>query len=593
MSANDNSNNAYLNNIISKIESHFDPDQQISAMLTRGGKDKGDLKSDSNIKSILDHPLVTSSSYKSKNICGDDDDDDDFDDKDKEEHVCGQLRSLGGVVVHGLNPTLALSEIASSQHDEAFDTTSWDSARLLEHFLMDEDEDDDDDDGGRSGRRVIDDTVEKGSGRSPDGKQQLDHSYEVAACVTFEGGRNTDDDNAEKYSQVEQRNSKIATAVTTDSYKYDDGMNCNSLLPVVSFGAMSTAVSVSSNFPFGTTAADGCFDVEYVNSLRNSPTPFDLPTYRDPLNKANNASIDRQIEYEKISGRPKATKKKVPSSRSTRSTSKNTKVVNRVASERWASTTYNANQETRHQSWTSYEDNLLKHAVSAIYHDLVKPTPSGHFNWDIIGEKFLEMGGNRSASQCRTRYPKLIFKQGQWDRAEDDYIKKKVKELGTGKWAVIAKGLSNRRSDAIRDRWVNQLDPRIVKSPMDQLETRLLFQWVSILGNEWSTIAALMYVFRTPNQCKNRYNNQTKAFQFKRRASSSTSANFPIPPTKTRKVFKIESLPVNTEHPAHDNSNPSPLPVLVTSFNAGFTSINIPVKKKENLSADVDERFEI
>ena len=568
----------YVNDKISKIESHFDPDQQTSVFLQSASCPtdvpqlaNGNVKPKMKSNKILDHSLVVESWTN-----GGKDFDEDNEVGEEIESRCPFLHGFIGTA-EDLNPISLLAKTDLSHPATDFESASWDSARLLEHFLMDEDDNADVDANGERGHNV-----------SSPGNQQSEEPQQVVACVTFEGSR---DDQSLATEQTCSNDAQIA-ATSKESFGYDAGMIMNNdrLPSVVSFGA----TSATSNVNFGSTAADGCFDVEYVNSLRDSPTPFDLPTYRELHKPTTNVSISRPIEHQKLS-KSKGTKKRPPSSKPQKSrTLVSTKPVS--SQQYLSSISFNAVDETRHQSWTFQEDDLLRDAVKAVCKGGTKPCSKGPTSWDVIGKKFVELGGNRSASQCRTRYPKLVFKQGKWDRSEDDYIKKQVKKLGTGKWATIAKGLPNRRSDTIRDRWVNHLDPRIVKSPMDDLETRLLFQWVSILGNEWSTISALMYVFRTPNQCKNRFNNQTKALQIKRRLSETSSSQQPGLPAKKRKVSKTAKTPIKVEQANNGsakNDSVVPFPLLVKSHNGGFTSVDGSANEQDITSFDTERVFEL
>ena len=465
---------------------------------------------------------------------------------DEKGDLCFDTLRTDNAVVNGINPSA--SSRSRNKEQKAFDCTSLDSHQLFEHFLMM------DDLPGESADELSLTSLEQG-------RPRMAKSQKVSkSSITSDDDR--DATNEEK-PLSNQTNSK-STALTTSASAMDI-----SVIGRDTSGHLASAATSSSTVKFGTTAAEGCFDVAYINSLRESPTPFDLPAYKHRNNlkstasigrskTTSNAPIARTMEYEKMLHKPKAIRKKPPPSKpknagTTRPVSMQSKSSSDM-SQRHASN-YAVN-ETKHQTWKPFEDDMLKEALSAVeprwFHG---SSGSRQIDFETVTQKFVELGGNRSVSQCKTRYPKLVFKQGKWDKHEDDFIREQVKELGTGKWATIAKALPSRRSDSIRDRWVNHLDPRIVKSPMDELETKLLFQWVSILGNEWSTIAALMYVFRTPNQCKNRYNNQTKAIQIKRQREQATSQisqpKKKIKATKKSREIKKEppvSAPLSANH---------------------------------------------
>jgi hypothetical protein len=74
-------------------------------------------------------------------------------------------------------------------------------------------------------------------------------------------------------------------------------------------------------------------------------------------------------------------------------------------------------------------------------------------------------------------------------------------------WAVIANRLPGRRGEAVRDRYVNVLDPSLIKTPWTDREDEILFHNQSLIGNKWSEIGKLL-PGRSENSIKNRFHNR-------------------------------------------------------------------------------------
>lgn len=390
----------------------------------------------------------------------------------------------------------------------------------------------------------------------PSASSATGRSQAIPTCVTFDTSPKPTKKRTvtpAKYCALDQIDSKISSI----------------LVPKASAPNVS-----SSKVRFGQTAAEGCYDVAYVNSLRSSPAPMDLPSYTSQANTMVNDFIanNDKLEYAKemvagpttgsfvkltpVRACPATPKAKLVEKRMMTPTSRDSSESSTPRSSPCQSLK-KAVEETRHRSWTDEEDDMLRKSFKSA---AMKRGPNSKAaDWDAVAKVFMQLGGNRSGSQCKTRWPNLVNKQGDWLKWEDTFIKEKVDELGMGKWAAIAAELPGRESNKVRDRWVNHLDPRIIRSPFTEEETTFLFQCQSDprLHKKWATIQKKfkehLNIHRTPNQLKNRYNNHSKALENKRAREEAAVVLDSVPYRPTKRARQSEtSQVVAKEEDTHD-----------------------------------------
>ncbi|KAJ3439703.1 snRNA-activating protein complex subunit [Anaeramoeba flamelloides] len=141
--------------------------------------------------------------------------------------------------------------------------------------------------------------------------------------------------------------------------------------------------------------------------------------------------------------------------------------------------------------WTQKDDELLKELVG----DGQKP------NWELIAQKFK----NFNSTMCLKRYRKIErieTKKGMWVEIEDNLLRNAIKLFGDSSWTQVACFVYGRNSKQCRERWNNQLNPNINRSPLTLEEEELLIRKQNELGNKWTAIAQF-FEKRTDNMIKN------------------------------------------------------------------------------------------
>lgn len=129
-------------------------------------------------------------------------------------------------------------------------------------------------------------------------------------------------------------------------------------------------------------------------------------------------------------------------------------------------------------------------------------------DWAHISSHF----PGRTSKQVLAHWRKVAdpnIVRGSWTAQEDQIILQWVGMHGATKWSSLSDHLPGRIAKQCRERWCNHLDPDIRRTQWSPEEDRVILSLMQQIGNKWAEIARRLSG-RSDNAVKNRWNSTLK-----------------------------------------------------------------------------------
>lgn len=184
----------------------------------------------------------------------------------------------------------------------------------------------------------------------------------------------------------------------------------------------------------------------------------------------------------------------------------------------------NASAMVKFNRWTEAEDSLLLNLIGKLKN-----------RWKQVS-RILK---TKTAKQSFSRYQRInpAYKEGKWTKKEDIKLKEFVQQYNKD-WSLISKVFISRSPKQVRDRFVNYLNPDLVKRDFTKEEDLIIFNCVKKLGKKWVLISKQLNG-RSSYSIRNRYNMMIGRVQQQYFIADTIATTLS---SSTSKVFKITKM---------------------------------------------------
>eukprot|EP00186_Timspurckia_oligopyrenoides_P004836 CAMPEP_0182445618 /NCGR_PEP_ID=MMETSP1172-20130603/3686_1 /TAXON_ID=708627 /ORGANISM="Timspurckia oligopyrenoides, Strain CCMP3278" /LENGTH=245 /DNA_ID=CAMNT_0024641423 /DNA_START=180 /DNA_END=917 /DNA_ORIENTATION=- len=185
-----------------------------------------------------------------------------------------------------------------------------------------------------------------------------------------------------------------------------------------------------------------------------------------------------------------------------------------------------------------------------------------------------------------------LFQKGKesWSLSEDKLLIELVNKMGSKAWIAVAQFVPKRTAKQCRERWINQLDPKITRAKWTRKEDILLIELHAEYGSAWSKIAKQI-PGRSDNMVKNRWNSSItrRLRQFGWNSTViSTENSAQVIESLFGKDSEQKRKPIKQEKIEHRN-----IPVSPSSFSLVSGSRNESEKTEKDVNTKLEIDFEL